>query len=179
MTAMTLYQASIPPMRRSLANLAAFFAKSADHFAAQGVPESDWLGASLAPDMFTLTRQIQLACDAAKFAAARLSASSALVMEDVETSVAELSDRIARTIAYLDDVAPSAIDGREDAEIEVNFPNASIYFTGSSYLRDFGMPNLFFHVTTAYAIMRHKGAPIGKMDFLGPIEFVPHDAVPA
>lgn len=170
MTATTLYTASIPPVRRALVNLRACLAKAADHFAAQGTAEADWLGGRLAPDMFALTRQIQTASDAAKNLAARLSGGEAPSMPDTETGVADLVGRLDRTIAYLDSVPASAIDGREDAEIVLNLPTITLRFTGASYLRDFGLPNFFFHAVTAYGIMRHQGAPLGKLDYLGPMD---------
>lgn len=170
MTATTLYTASIPPVRRALANLRACLAKAADHFAAQGTAEADWLGSRLASDMFTLTRQIQTASDAAKNLAARLSGGEAPPMSDTETGAAELFDRLDRTIAYLDSVPASAIDGREDVEIVLKLPTITLRFTGESYVRDFGLPNFFFHVVTAYGIMRHLGAPLGKLDYLGPMD---------
>lgn len=165
-----LYQASIPPVRRGLAALSGCLAKAADHFAAAGVPESEWLSASLAPDMFALTRQIQVSSDAAKLLAARLSGSEAPAMPDTETSVAELQVRIAATIAYLDSVPDSSIDGREAAPIVIPIPNGELRFTGASYVSDFGLPNFFFHTATAYGLMRHQGVPLGKIDYLGPLD---------
>lgn len=170
MTATTLYTASIPPVRRGLVNLAACLAKAADHFATQGVVETDWLDAALAPDMLPLRRQIQISSDAAKNMAARLSGGEAPAMPDTETSVAELQGRIERTIVYLDSVPASAIEGREDVEIVMTLPTATLRFTGASYLRDFALPNIFFHLVTAYGVLRHKGAPIGKLDYLGPVD---------
>ena len=170
MTGTTLYQASIPVIRRALVNLASCFAKSAAHFAEQGVAEADWLKTALAPDMLPLLRQIQMSSDAAKNCAGRLAGTPAPSMADDETSVAELTARIDKTIAYLDRLPPSAIDGREDVEIVMTLPTATLRFTGASYLRDFGLPNFFFHVVTAYGVMRHAGAPIGKLDYLGPVD---------
>lgn len=172
MTATTLYTASFPPVRRSLVNLAACLAKAADHFVAQGVAEADWLGAALAPDMFPLLRQIQVSSDAAKNMAARLSGGTAPTMPDTETSVAELGARLDRTIAYLDSIPASAVDGREDEEIVMTLPTATLRFTGTSYLRDFALPNIYFHIVTAYGIMRHRGAPIGKLDYLGAVDMM-------
>ena len=169
----TLYETAIPPVRRALVNLQAFLDKAAAHFAEAGTPEADWLNAALAPDMFTLTRQIQVASDAARGIAARLADSEVPSMPDTETSVAELRDRIARTIAYVDSIPAAAIDGREQAEVIVKFPQAHIRFTGASYLSDFGMPNLFFHIVAAYGILRHLGAPLGKLDYLGPLDVTP------
>ncbi|KRB80976.1 hypothetical protein ASE00_17505 [Sphingomonas sp. Root710] len=170
MTATTLHTAAIPPVRRALVNLRGCLAKTADHFAAQGTAEADWLDGRLAPDMFALTRQIQTASDAAKNLAARLSGGEAPSMPDTESGAAELLDRLDRTIAYLDSVPPSAIDGREDVEIVLKLPTITLRFTGASYVRDFGLPNFFFHAVTAYGIMRHLGAPIGKLDYLGPMD---------
>lgn len=172
MTTTTLYSASIPPMRRSFVNLAACLAKAAEHFKAQGVAEADWLGASLAPDMLPLRSQIQISSDAAKAMAARLSGGEAPAMPDTETSVAELNARIERTIAYLDSIPASAIDGREEVDILMKLPNQTLRFTGTSYVRDFGLANFFFHVATAYGIMRHRGAPLGKLDYIGPMDVV-------
>lgn len=170
MTATTLHSASIPPVRRALVNLRACLAKAAGHFAMQGVAEADWLDAALAPDMFPLRRQIQVSSDAAKNIAARLSGGEAPAMPDIEASADELLERLDRTIAYLDSVPATAIDGREDAEIIMKLPTLTLRFTGASYARDFGLPNFFFHVVTAYGIMRHKGAPLGKLDYLGPMD---------
>ncbi len=166
----SLYDAAIPPVRRALVNLGHILDKAAAHFAGAAIAEADWLSASLAPDMFPLTRQIQTASDAAKYMASRLSDGAAPSMPDVETSVVELQERIARTVAYLDSVPRSAIDGREDAPVLVKIPNGEIRFTGASYVRDFGLPNFFFHIVTAYGILRHRGAPIGKLDYLGPLD---------
>ncbi|MET0376742.1 MAG: DUF1993 domain-containing protein, partial [Rhizorhabdus sp.] len=105
-----------------------------------------------------------------KYMAARLSGGDAPAMPDTETSVAEVKERIDRTIAYLDNIPASAIDGREDVEIVMELPTLTLRFTGTSYLRDFGLPNFFFHVVTAYGIMRHMGAPLGKLDYLGPMD---------
>lgn len=165
-----LYEAGIPPVRRALVNLGHYFDKAAAHFAEAGIAEAEWLGAALAPDMFTLTRQIQSATDAAKFLAARISGGTAPSFPDAETSAAELRERIARTIAYLDSIPASAINGREEEPVVVPIPNGEIRFTAASYVRDFGLANLFFHVVTAYGIMRHLGAPIGKLDYLGPVD---------
>ncbi len=166
----TLYQAAIPPVRRGLTALAGCLTKAADHFAAAGVADSEWLGAALAPDMFALTRQIQVASDAAKNLAARLSGGDAPAMPDTETSVAELQARIAATIAYLDSVPASAIDGREGESIVIPIPNGELRFTGGSYVSDFGLPNFFFHTAIAYGLMRQQGVPLGKIDYLGPLD---------
>lgn len=173
MTSTTLYDASIPVIRRSLANLSAVLDKGAEYFAGQGMAESEWLGARLADDMHPLLRQVQIASDGAKGAAARLSGQTPPSFPDEEKSVAELRERIARTIAYLDSVPASAVAGREEAPIVLEVGDLAIHFTGASYVRDFVLPNVLFHVTTVYAILRNRGVPLGKRDFLGEMDVRP------
>lgn len=162
-----LYDISIPVLRRGLDNMAACLTKGADYLAIEGLPESALLEARLAADMYAFPRQIQLASDAAKGAGARLSAADAPSFPDTETTIAELQERIARTSAYLDGIDPASIVGREDAAIVMKLPSREIHFTGLSYVQNFALPNFFFHATTSYAIMRHIGVPIGKLDYLG------------
>lgn len=176
MTATTLYEASIPVIRRSLANLSVLLDKGAEHFGAAGVAEDEWLGYRLADDMHPLLRQVQIASDGAKGAAARLSGQTPPSFPDEETSVAELRDRIARTIAYLDSVPADAIAGREEVPIILEIGDLALHFTGANYVRDFALPNLLFHVTTAYAILRNRGVAIGKRDFLGELDIRPRVA---
>lgn len=164
---MTLYDVSIPVLRRGLVNMSSCLAKGADYLTAQGLPESHLLEARLAEDMHPFPKQIQIASDAAKGAAARLSDIEVASFPDTEATIAELQERIAKTIAVLDAVDPAAVAGREDADIVMKLPNREIHFTGLSYVQNFVLPNFFFHATTAYAIMRHKGVPLGKLDYLG------------
>jgi hypothetical protein len=173
MTSTTLYDASIPVIRRSLANLSAVLDKGAEHFAGQGVAESEWLEARLADDMHPLLRQVQIASAGARGAAARLSGQTPPSFPDEETSVADLHERIANTIAYLDSVPASAIAGREDAPIVLEVGDLAIHFTGATYVRDFVLPNVLFHVTTVYALLRNRGVPLGKRDFLGEMDVRP------
>lgn len=170
MTATTLYDASIPVIRRTLANLPAILDKGAEHFAAAGVAEGEWLNYRLADDMHPLLRQIQIASDGAKGAAARLSGQTPPSFPDDETSVAELKQRIAKTIAYLDSVPAEAIAGREEAPIVLEIGELAIHFTGATYVRDFVLPNVLFHTTTTYAILRSRGVALGKRDFLGELD---------
>lgn len=163
---MTLYDASIPVLRRGLDNMAACLKKGAEHLAAQGLPESTLLEAKLADDMYALPRQIQIASDAAKGAAARLSGADAPSFPDTEATIAELQARIAKTSAYLDSIPPEKIADREDAEIILKLPSRELPFTGLSYVQNFVLPNFFFHASASYLIMRHKGVALGKMDFL-------------
>lgn len=170
-----LYDLSVPVFVRGLTNLAALLAKAEAHAASEGKPAQAYLDARLYPDMAALPSQVQRASDAARFLVARLGQLDNPPMEDKEASFAELQDRIAATIAYLETVPRDAIDGREEADIEIKTPRATMAFKGLSYLLDFALPNFFFHVTIAYALLRHQGVPVGKMDFLGPITRTPAD----
>jgi hypothetical protein len=138
----------------------AWLAKAADR-------EAELMVAALAPDMAPLPRQFQMASDSAKNALARLTGTDAPSMPDTEASFAELTERCDRTIAYLQSFAPEALDGAETRDVEMRFPNGvGFRWTGSAFLTGFALPNFFFHVTTAYAILRHKGVALGKPDFL-------------
>lgn len=158
----SLYEITVPIFTRALRNLDHLLAKASS----SGVGEQDLLGARLAPDMLPLTKQVQIACDTAKLAVTRVALTDPLPMADEETSIAELRQRIARTIAYLQKAGPSAFEGRETAEIILKLPNTEMKFTGQSLITDFSLPNFFFHVTTAYGLLRMKGVAIGKMDYL-------------
>jgi uncharacterized protein len=164
----SLYQASVPVFVRMLSSLSANLDKGAAHAAEHKFDPAALLTARLYPDMYTLTGQVQIATDQAKGAAARLADVEIPKMADTEKSFVELSERIAKTIAFLDTLKPERIDGRENAQIQVPVGrDAHRAMTGQSYLLDFVLPNFYFHVTTAYAILRHNGVPIGKRDFIG------------
>jgi hypothetical protein len=159
---LSMYQASIPPLVRGLDTLSALLKKGEAHPQAAALVE-----ARLAPDMFTLAGQVQRASDTAKGCAARLAGIDNPSFADTETSFAELQERIARTVAFLQSVKPAQIDGSEDKAIAFKAGPYMLTVTGASYLLTFVVPNFFFHVTTAYDILRHKGVPVGKMDYLG------------
>lgn len=163
----SIYEASVVPMTRSLTALSKIIDKAVAQAKAEDKPLADLLGAQLAPDMKPFPFQIQSASDAAKGAAARLAGIAAPTMPDTETTFPELSARIAKTIEFLNSVTPEQLKGAEDREIVLKFPNGEFKFTGRDYVAGFALPNFFFHVTTAYALLRHKGINIGKMDFLG------------
>lgn len=158
----TLYEITVPIFTRALRNLDHLLTKAS----ASGVSEQDLLGARLAPDMLPLTKQVQIACDTAKLAVTRVAQTEPLPIADEETTIVELRDRIARTIAYLEKADRAAFDGREAAEIILKLPNTQMTFSGQSLITDFSLPNFFFHVTTAYGLLRMKGVAIGKMDYL-------------
>ena len=162
----SLYDISIPTYRRGLQNLASFLDKAEAHAKAQGADLSTYTEARLAPDMHPFTRQVQLASDAAKGGAARLAGVEAPKMEDVETTFPELKARIAKTIAFLDTISKAQVDARHSATIELPLPGRTMTFTAPDFLMQFSLANFFFHVTTAYALLRAQGVPLGKMDFL-------------
>ena len=157
-----IWEASVPVFVNSLTNLRAWLDK-----AAQEKSESVLMEARLAPDMRPFPAQYQMASDSAKNALARLTGTEAPSMPDTETSFAELKDRCDRTIDYLNGFSPRDLAGAEDREVVITFPNGMGYrFSGAKYLAGFALPNFFFHATTAYAILRNAGVPLGKPDFL-------------
>lgn len=162
-----LYDITIPVFLRGLSNLSAFLEKGRAHAEAEGPGEAALLEARLAEDMHPLPYQVQRACDFAKLAAVRIAGVENMPMEDVETSFAELEDRIARTIAFLKAVPAGAGNGRDEEMIEIKLPTRTLTMTARDYVLGFVYPNFYFHLTTAYALLRMKGAPVGKMDFLG------------
>lgn len=157
-----LHEASAPVFIHSLQNMSAWLDK-----ALAEKPESELIDARLAPDMRPLPAQFQMASDSAKNAVARLCGIEAPAMPDTEASFAELKERCAKTVAFIESVPPAAYAGAEERAVELKFPNGMGYgFTGSAYLTGFALPNFFFHVTTAYAILRAAGVSLGKPDFL-------------
>jgi hypothetical protein len=162
-----MYQASVPLMTRMLTNLDAILTKAEADATARKIDPAVFLAARLAPDMHPLTRQVQIATDMAKGGVARLAGAEVPGFADTETTFADLHARIAKTIAFIGGIAADQIDGSEDKEITLAFPNGSMSFSGQMYLLNFVLPNLFFHITTAYAILRHNGVQLGKMDYMG------------
>jgi len=163
---LSLYDVSIPIYDRMLRNLATFLDKAEAHAKEGGVDLKTYAEASLGHGMFAFARQVQLASDAAKGGAARLAGVEAPAMPDTETTFPELRERIAKTLAFLASVRREQVDGQEGREIVLTFPGRSMTFTGESFLTTFSLPNFLFHVTTAYAILRSQGVPLGKMDYL-------------
>jgi hypothetical protein len=159
----TIHEASSPVFIRALTNLSAMMDKAL----AGGADEAALLAARLAPDMHPFPRQVQMASDSAKGAIARLAGVEVPAMPDTETSFAELKERIEKTIAFVKSVEASKLDGAEDREVVLTFPGNELRFTGARFLTGFALPNFYFHVAMAYALLRANGAPVGKMDFLG------------
>lgn len=159
-----------PALSATLVQLRQVLAKGDAHARAQGWDPAVLLNMRLAPDMFPLVRQVQIATDIVKNAAARLSGGEAPKFEDNETTFAELDDRIGRALDYVASVAPDAFDGGESREIVLpSRAYGELHFDGRGYVFGFVVPNVYFHATAAYALLRHAGVPLGKSDFLGPI----------
>jgi hypothetical protein len=163
----TLYDASIPVFLRAFGQLSAILDKAAAHAEVKKIDPAVLVGARLSPDMYPLARQIQAASDAAKFAGARLAGVEAPSFPDDETTFDELQQRIAKTVAFLQGIDASAIAGQEGREIVLKRTTGDIHLTGASYLQGLALPNFYFHVVTAYDILRHNGVEIGKSDYLG------------
>lgn len=158
-----LYDASAPVFVRALTNLSTLMDKAL----AQGFDEAKLLEARLAPDMRPFPSQIQLASDSAKGAVARLTGTDNPSMADTEASFAELKARIDATIAFIKSVDASAFAGGEDRDVVLKFPGGEQHFKGGAYLTGFALPNFFFHIAMAYALLRASGVEIGKRDYLG------------
>ena len=164
---LSMYQASVPVFTRMLANLAAILTKAEAHAAARKIEPAVLLNARLFPDMLAFTRQVQLACDFAKNTTARLAGVEIPKFPDEEASFADLQARIAKTLDYVKGFQAAQIDGSETREITLPIGGQPMKFTGQEFLLNFALPNLYFHITTAYDILRHNGVEVGKRDFLG------------
>ncbi len=163
-----LYTASVPLFNQLLGGLANVLAKAAAHAEARKIEPNALLQARLFPDMFPVLRQVQVACDFAKGIAARLAGVEVPSFEDKEQSFADLQARIAKTLAFINGLTPQQFDGSEAREIVTQAGTAKEKrFTGQSYLLTYGLPHFFFHITTAYAILRHNGVEVGKKDYVG------------
>lgn len=163
----SLYDVTVPVFTRALHSLAAILDKGRAFADEQGMDHQTLLGARLIADMAPLTAQIQRASDTAKGFAVRVGGVANVVMEDNEVTFDDLQARIKATIAFLGNVPRESIDGREEVSVVLKLPSGEIPFTGQSYALTFALPNVFFHVTTAYALLRQHGVPIGKRDYLG------------
>ena len=164
----TVQAVTVDMFTNALTNLSALLEKGLAHATARKFDPSVLVNARLAPDMFPLSRQVQIACDGAKNGVARLTALEPPRFEDNEKTIEELRARIARTIDYLKSVPASAFEGAEDRDIKVPAgPDRVLEFKGLDFVKNFAIPNVFFHITTTYAILRHNGVDIGKRDYLG------------
>lgn len=163
----SMYQVSVPRFINILGNLSAILDKAQAHVEANKLDQSALTTYRLFPNMFTLARQVQIACDTAKGAVARLAGMDIPVNEDTEQTLAELKKRIATTIAFVQSIQPEQIDGSEDKDITLTRGEKSTTYKGMQFLLGHALPNFYFHVTTAYNILRHNGVPVGKRDYLG------------
>lgn len=166
MTALSMYQASVPAFIRGLKALGTELEKAAAFAAERKFDAAILVSARLAPDMLSLAGQVQRASDTSKLSGARLSGTEAPKFEDTETTLPELQERIAKTVTFLESLDPALFAGSEDKTITLNNIGS---FKGDAYLLSFALPNFYFHVATAHAILRHNGVPVGKRDYLGPI----------
>ncbi len=167
---LSMYQASIPGFIRGLGNFSAILTKAEAYAEAKKIEPSVLINARLAPDMFPLSRQVQIATDGAKGCAARLAGIEVPSYEDTETTFPELQARIAKTIAFLKSVSAAQIDGSEQRKVTFKLRGKDVSFLGQPYLLTFVLPNFYFHITTAYDILRHNGLEIGKSDYLGGLD---------
>jgi uncharacterized protein len=163
---LSMYAATVPPMRLMLKNLSAFMAKAESQCETKKIDQNAFLASRLYPDMLPFTKQIQIASDNAKGAAARLANVDIPKFEDNETTFAELHARIDKTVAFLDSLTEAQFEGAETRTITLPLRSGAREFTGADYLTTWANPNFFFHVTTAYALLRHGGVEIGKSDYL-------------
>ncbi len=163
----SMYQASVPPIISCLHNLINILEKGAAHAEAKKIDPSVLINSRLSPDMYPLSKQIQIVSDVTRRGAARLAGLEAPGMPDDETTFPQLIDRLKQTIAYLETLTPAQIDGSEQKQITLPMGKHSIEMAGMPYLISFILPNLYFHATTTYNILRHSGVELGKMDFLG------------
>lgn len=167
--ALSMYQASVPVFIKTLGNLANILDKGAAYAATKKVDQAVLLGYRIAPDMLAMVRQVQIACDFAKGASARLAGMDVPAWEDNEKSFDDLKARIAKTIDYCKGFKPEQIDDSEDRDIHVKVAGNPVTYKGQPYLLHSVLPNFFFHATTAYDILRHCGVEIGKRDFIGQV----------
>lgn len=163
----SMHAMSVGVFTRALGNLSAVLEKGVTHAKQRKFEPAVLLTARLAPDMYPLTRQVQIACDIAKNSVARLMAQEPPRFPDTETSFEELHARIARTVDYLKSIPASALEGAETRDIRLPSGERTLEFKGLEFLQHWAIPNVFFHVTMAYAILRHNGVELGKHDFLG------------
>ena len=164
---LSMYDASVPVFKQLLTSLSAILAKAEAHAQERKIEPAALLQARLYPDMFPLTRQVQVAADFAKGASARLAGVEVPRYDDTEQSFADLQQRIAKTLAFIDGLSREAIEASAERDITTGNGANAKHFKGQPYLLHYALPHFYFHATTAYAILRHNGVEIGKKDFIG------------
>ena len=163
----SMYRLTGPLFQRARAALGGYLDKAEMIAGEKGLNPSDLVAARLSPDMLPFSGQYQRATDSAKLAISRLTGVDAPKFEDNETTIAELRERLAKTAAYLATIAPDALDGTESREVVIAPGGNKVIFRGDEYLATFALPNFYFHISMAHAILRNQGVPVGKMDYLG------------
>jgi uncharacterized protein len=165
----SMYRASVPVFARALRNLIAILQKGEAHATERKIDPTVLLNYRLAPDMFALTRQVQIATDMAKGCVSRLAGAEIPSYEDKEATFGELVARVEKCIAYLESFQPAQVDGTEDKTIVLKRPTGDVSMVGLPYLLEYVTPNVYFHCAATYSILRHCGVNIGKKDFIGPL----------
>jgi hypothetical protein len=165
----SMYRASVPVFARNLRNLIGILRKAEASATERKIDQSVLLGYRLAPDMFPLTRQVQIATDMAKGCVSRLAGVEIPAYDDKEATFGELIARLEKCVAYLESFKPAQIDGTEDKTIVLKRPTGDVSYPGLQYLLEYVTPNVYFHCASTYAILRHCGVGIGKKDFIGPL----------
>lgn len=165
----SMYQASVPRIVNMLINLDHLLDKAQSHIDTKKLSEAALTQFRLYPDMFPLIRQVQIASDTAKAVVARLAGADIPVYEDTEVSIADLKQRIAKTITFIQGFSANQLDGTEEKDIVTKRGDKETHYKGMQFLLNHAMPNVYFHVTTVYAILRHNGVEIGKRDYLGKV----------
>jgi uncharacterized protein len=166
---LSMYQVAVPPFLQTLGALSSVLGKAEAHAGAKKFDPALLLASRLAPDMFPLSRQVQIACDFAKSTVARLAGIAVPSFADEEKSLADLRSRIAKTLDYVRSFKPSQIDGSEERDVTITLAGKPVTFKGQPYLVHFVLPNFYFHATVAYAILRQDGVELGKRDFMGSV----------
>ena len=166
----SMYDFSIPALIRGLTNLTAMLDKAGTHAETKKFDSVVLAQSRMFPDMYPLTRQVQIACDTAKGAAARLAGIEVPKHEDTEVTLADLKARIKKTVDFLKTITSAQLQGAETRSIEIKFPNGAWKFTGIDYLNGFVLPNFYFHTSIVYALLRKAGVEVGKSDYLGALQ---------
>ena len=165
--AISMYQVSAPRFANTLKNLSTILDKAQAHYEAKKYDAAAVMSYRLFPDMFPFVRQVQVACDTAKGAVARLAGVEIPKHEDTEQTFGDLKARIAKTLDFLSTIKPGQVDGSEEKEVVLKMRSGEVKFKGQQYLLGHALPNFYFHVTTAYNILRHNGVELGKRDYIG------------
>jgi hypothetical protein len=168
--AVSIYDISVASFSRTLQSLSGILDKAIAYAAAKNIDGKVLVDARLFPDMFPLSRQVQIACDFAKGCSARLAGVEVPKYEDNESTLEELKARVAKTLSFIGTIRPEQLKGAEDRTITHEMRVMTLKLPGLQYLTGFALPNFYFHATTAYALLRHNGVELGKRDFIGPVQ---------